>query len=158
VLTRCRGYKTALWQKMVFKVNLDWDLKSSNFRRRPDKGFGGDVIELLPGNLSKILPSLTEKHSIPALQFELFAICRTLQASRQFPHRNLRQWELGMRHFTTLIESSETAFFREMCYYQLTLRGYKKLTEQHSKLHGRRHTADRCLWLHTWPELKEFTT
>jgi hypothetical protein len=23
VLTRCRGYKTALWQKMVFKVNLD---------------------------------------------------------------------------------------------------------------------------------------
>jgi hypothetical protein len=23
VLTRCCGYKTALWQKMVFKVNLD---------------------------------------------------------------------------------------------------------------------------------------
>jgi hypothetical protein len=79
VFTRCSGYK-ALWQKIVFKVNLDRNLKSSSFRRR-DKDFSGDVIELLQGNLKQILPSLTEEHSIPAPQFELFTICRILRAS-----------------------------------------------------------------------------
>jgi hypothetical protein len=80
------------------------------------------------------LPSLTEEHSIPAPQFELFTICRILRASWQFPHRDLRALRTtrSASFIKMLIKSSQTVFFWKMCYYQLTLHGYNQKNFSHN--------------------------